>query len=150
MGDWIPIFGIVFGTIAWVIVVLAFFWARSRRLQQQAEVQSKLIDRFGSTPELISFLNSNAGRDFVNGVQTGTMYAARERVLSGVRKAIILSFLGLAFIALWLINDINGLAWPGVLLLALGLGYFVATYVSLSLSKRFGGPGEELNVPREP
>ena len=148
--EWIPILGIVFGTIGWVIVVLAFFWSRSRRLQLQAEVQSKLIERFGSTPELVQFLHSQAGRDFVNGVQTGTMYAARERVLSGIRKAIILSFLGAAFIALWLITDVTGLSWPGVLLLALGLGYFVATYVSLTLSKRFGEPGEELNVPRQP
>jgi hypothetical protein len=131
---WIPIVSIVFITMGWVVLVVAFFWWRNRRLQAQTEVQTKLIERFGSTPELVSFLNSQAGRDFVNGVQTGTMYAARNRVISGMQRAIILSVLGLAFIVLLFVMDQRGLAWPGIFLLALGLGFFLATWVSVRMA----------------
>ncbi len=147
-GLWIPIIGIIFGNLAFITVAVSFFWWRARRQQYQAEVQSKLIERFGSTPELITFLNSEAGRDFVNGVQTGTMTVARERVLSGIRRAIILSFLGAAFMALWGVMREDGLAWPGILFLAVGLGYGIATWVSVTLSKRWDR-NEALSVPRE-
>ena len=149
MGELIAIVAIIFSTLGWIVVVVAFFMWRNRKLQAQAELQSKLIDRFGSTPELISFLSSEAGRDFVNGVQRGTMHVARERVLSGVRRGIVFTFLGGAFLILWFVMDEVGLAWPAVLLLALGLGYFVATYASVAISQRFG-PGEDQSVPREP
>ena len=136
-GEWVSVVAIVFGTVSWVMVVVAFFWWLQRRRQLQTELQSKLIDRFGSTPELISFLNSEAGRDFVNGVQAGTMYAARDRVLSGVRRGILLTFLGGAFLVLWVVMELTALAWPAVLLLALGLGYFAATYAAIAISRRF-------------
>lgn len=149
MGEWIAIVAIVFSTLGWIVLILAFFWWRQRRLQVQAEVQGKLIDRFGSTPELIAFLNSEAGRSFVSGVQRGTMYAARERVLSGVRRGIVLSFLGIAFLAIGFVVGEKDMAWPGVLLLALGLGFLAATYASVEISKRFSS-SEDASVSREP
>jgi hypothetical protein len=137
-GEWVSIVGIIFGTISWMIIVVAFFFWRQRRLQVQAEIQTKLIERFGSSPELVTFLNSQAGRDFVNGVQTGTVTVVRDQVLNSIRRAIVLTFLGLAFLALWMVMDERGLAWPAILLLAVGIGYFVSSYVAVVVGRRLG------------
>ena len=78
--EWIPIVAII--TNCAMVVLIVFFVARSRqrRFEVHAQVQQKLIDRFGSAPELIEFLQSPAGREFVTGVQSAPMVLARERI----------------------------------------------------------------------
>ena len=125
-----------FGTFIFVVVIVAR--ARQRRQELQADVQSKLIERFGSAMELVDFLHSQAGREFVSGVQTGSRVVAGERVLGGIRRAIILSFGGLACLALWGVTRELGWVFPGFILLALGAGYLVAAMVSMKLSSQLG------------
>lgn len=137
MGDsFIAITGIIFGNLVFAILILAWWNMRKRRMELQAEVQTKLIERFGSTPELIEFLKSEAGRDFVNGVQRGSIVVTQERVLSGIRRAIILTFIGLGFVGMWLVYD-EFFAFPAILFLSLGIGFLVATVVSMKLSRRY-------------
>ena len=136
----IAIVGIVFGNLVFLAIVIAWWRTRQRKLELQAEVQSKLIERFGSTPELVNFLQSDAGRDFVNGVQVGsagnTRDRARDRILAGVRRSVLLSFLGLGFLFLWFVFEEDGFSVPAVILLSLGLGHLVATFISLSISRK--------------
>lgn len=121
-----------FGMVAFIVLVITR--ARQRRLEIQSELQSKLIEKFGSATELVTFLQSPVGREFVNGVQTGNTVLVRDRIVSGYRRAIVLSFFGAAFVALWAITGEVGLAWPGVLILALGLGYLFATMATAKLT----------------
>ena len=125
-----------FAMIVWIV------WlgtnAKNRRAQAQAEVQSKLIDRFGSAKEFIDFLQSPAGRQFVTGVEvTSTLYA-RDRIVSGFGKGIVLSLLGLGFLAIWIFDDNRGFLYPGFILLGLGAGFFLSTLLSLKLSRSYG------------
>ena len=130
----LPIIGMILSFAMVITIIIIVSRARERRLQIQAELQAKLIEKFGTTTELVTFLQSPVGRQFVNGVQSGNARLIQERVLSGYRRAIILSFIGVAFLVLWLITDLIGLAWPGVLLLALGLAYLVATMTTARLA----------------
>lgn len=120
-----------------VMVVLIVYFvsrARLRRAEVHAQVQSRLIDRFGSAPELIEFLQSPAGREFVSGVQSAPAVYARERIASGFTRSIVLSMLGLAFLGLtFFYND--DFAVPAAILFSLGIGYFLATFVSYRLSE---------------
>ena len=104
-------------------------------------MQSKLIERFGSAPEMISFLQSPAGREFVAGVQRPIVNQTRERILGGFTRSIVLSALGLGFLFLTFWED-NGWVIPGVIVLSLGLGYFVATMVSWRLSARLNAESQ--------
>jgi len=131
--EWIPIVAILssFGTA--VLVVYFVTRARQRRVELQAEMQSKLIDRFGSAPEMVGFLQSPAGREFVAGVQTAPALLTRERILGGFTRSIVLTFLGIAFLFLTFWED-NDFVVPAAILLSLGIGYFLATVVSWRLS----------------
>lgn len=123
-----------------MVVLIVFFVARSRqrRAELQAEVQTKLIDRFGSAPELVEFLQSPAGKQFVSGVQGVPGVLARERIMSGFTRSIVLSMLGAAFLALTFFYD-NDFAVPAAILFSLGIGFFLATLVSYRLSAQLHG-----------
>jgi hypothetical protein len=133
---------IILGT-GFFIMVAFIVWAkaiaRSQQARYNAEVQSKLIERFGSGPELIEFLKSSEGQQFATGISKLPKLAARDRVVSGFTRAIFLTFLGLAFLALCFTEMENpGFIIAGAILTALGLANLVSAMVSLKLSKRMG------------
>ncbi|HEX8408460.1 MAG TPA: hypothetical protein VF883_06325 [Thermoanaerobaculia bacterium] len=138
MDIWIPVIGMLSSTAMVVLIVYVVARSRQRRAELQAEVQTRLIDRFGSAPELINFLQSPAGQQFVNGVQSAPALMARERIMSGFTRAIVLSMLGAAFLALTFFYD-DDFAVPAAILFSLGIGYLLATLVSYKLSSAMSG-----------
>jgi hypothetical protein len=147
MMELIPILGILSSSTMVVLIVYFISRAKARRAEVQAEVQSRLIDRFGSAPELIEFLQSPAGRQFVNGVQSAPAMLTRERILSGFTRAIVLSMLGAAFLGLTFWYD-DDFAVPASILFSLGIGYLIATFVSYRLSRHLHG-GDVLHPPAD-
>lgn len=135
MLELIPLFGIFTTTVMVIFVVWTVTRARTRRAEVQAEVQTKLIDRFGTATELIDFLQSSAGRQFVSGVQSAPAIMARERIISGFTRSIVLTMLGTAFAMLTFFYD-DDFAVPAAILFCLGLGYVIATYVSYKLASK--------------
>jgi len=126
-----------FAMIAFVV------WAKSHTKTQEArynaEVQTKLIDRFGSGPEMIDFLKSPEGQQFATGISKLPKLAARDRVVGGFTRSIFLTFLGLAFLALEFTNMENpGFLIAGAILTALGLANLVSAIIALKLTKRMG------------
>jgi hypothetical protein len=113
--------------------------SRAQQARYNAEVQSKLIERFGSGPELIDFLKSAEGQQFATGISKLPKFAARDRVVAGFTRAIFLTFLGLAFLGLMFSEIGNpGFLITGSILTALGLANLVSSIISLRLSKRMG------------
>lgn len=136
--EWIPIVGMLssFGMV--VLVVYFVTRARARRAELQTEMQAKLIDRFGSAAEMVTFLQSPAGKEFVAGVQTAPSLLTRERVLGGFTRAIVLTALGMAFLFLTIFQDDDFIV-PAAIILSIGIGYLVATLVSWKLSASLTG-----------
>ena len=132
-GGLLPILGMLLSFGLLFLIIFVFTRARQRRLELQADLQGKLIDRFGSTPELVAFLQSPAGREFVLGVQQGPLHYTRERVISGFRRSIVLTLLGVALTALEMYD--HGFLPFGLVVLCLGLGYLGATIVTMKLSR---------------
>jgi len=129
----IPIIGILSSSAMVILVVWLVTRSRQRRVEVQVEMQSKLIDRFGSAPELVQFLHSPAGKQFVSGVQLAPSLLTRERILGGFTRAIVLTALGTAFLFLTFMYD-DDFAVPAAILFSLGIGYLLATIVSYKLS----------------
>src|SRR6476619_668714 len=131
----IPLFGMLMSFTIVGIIIISVTKSRQRRLEMQTEIQSKLIDKFGSTGELASFLQSEVGRQFVTGVQTTGQRHIHDRALSAVRVGIVCTALGIGFLVLWPLANARGLVWPGVLLFVLGAAYFGSAYSMM----RFAG-----------
>src|SRR3954453_8239544 len=125
-------------------VMIAFIvWAKAHTRAEQsrfnAEVQTKLIERFGSGPELIDFLKSPEGQQFATGISKLPKLAARDRVVGGFTRSIFLTFLGLAFLGLEMTDIENpGFLIAGAVLTALGLANLVSAFISMKLWKRMG------------
>src|SRR5947207_4579420 len=125
-----------FGMVVWIVWLSVS--AKNRRMQAQTEVQIKLIERFGTSKEFIEFLQSPAGQRFVSGVEVTTALYARDRIIRGFGTGIVISLLGLGFLAIWVFDNHGGFIYPGFILLGLGLGFFISALVSLKLSKFYG------------
>ena len=136
--EMIPIVGILASSAMVVFVVYFVTRSRQRRVEAQVEMQAKLIDRFSSASELVTFLQSPAGRQFVSGVQSAPAVMARERILSGFTRSIVLSMLGAAFLGLTFFYD-DDFAVPAAILFCLGVGYLLATFVAYRLSSHMHG-----------
>lgn len=126
----------LFGMIAFVVWTNAR--ARTDRARVQAAVQTKLIDRFGSAPELVEFLKSPEGRQFVGDIEQLPRHVAGEQILGGIRKGVTTALLGVGFLCVYMFWDNLGMLIPGFILLTLGLGFFISTIISVKLSRSWG------------
>ena len=134
MGEVIAVLGIIISFAFVFGVVTLLVRMRQRKYELQAEVQTKLIERFGTSQELVEFLQSPSGQQFVNGVQKENVIV-RNRALGGIRKAIILSFIGAGLLTISLMSGADWVSWFGVMFVALGVGYLVAAFVSMRLAR---------------
>jgi len=123
--------------------------AKNRRAAMQVEVQTRLIDKFSDAPQFIEFLNSDTGKQFLTGVDKMPQLMARDRIVGGVSRGVVVLLLGLAFIGIWIADRNIGFMYPGFILTGLGIGFFISTLISLKMSQRFGLIGEDAPTPRE-
>ncbi|MEA2163433.1 MAG: hypothetical protein QOK37_1560 [Thermoanaerobaculia bacterium] len=130
-------------------IVWAATSAKNRRAALQADVQTRLIDRFSNAPEFVDFLNSDTGKQFLTGVDKMPQLMARDRIIGGVSRGVIIMLLGAAFIAIWIADSNIDFMYPGFILMGLGIGFFISTLVSLKMSQRFGLIGDDTPTPRE-
>jgi hypothetical protein len=143
----------IIGTIMFFSTVIFVVWAgvhgKNRRAALQADVQTRLIDKFSSAPEFVDFLNSDTGKQFLTGIDKMPKLMARDRIVGGVSRGLILTLLGVAFVAIWIADSNVGFMYPGFILLGLGIAFFLSTLVSLKLSQRFGLIGDDSPTSRE-
>ena len=139
----IPVIAILGSFTMTIVIVISVTRARQRKHELQAQVQTKLIERFGSTPELIDFLQSPAGKEFVNGVQSAPVLHTRERAVAGISRSIIMAMLGLGFAGIWVVGGIRGFLIPAFIFLALGVGFLLAGLASMKLSGLIAPPSDD-------
>ena len=143
MADLVPIVAIimVFGggvAIFWVV------FSTIRRLKVarvQAEVQSRLIEKVGSSQDFLTFLGSESGKTLVDSI--GIEQPSRNpynRILVSVQAGVILLLLGIAFLFLGrhFTDASEGFVILGGLGVALGIGFLISAGLSYRLSKAFG------------
>lgn len=135
---WLPVLSII-GCFAFAIIfVMAVARTRQHRAELQAQVQSKLIDRFQSAPELIDFLKSSTGQEFISGVRVKQTTYVTRRLVGSIRAAVFLAVLGLGFLILWPLTGEPAFIYPGVLMLALGGGFYFSAIVSVKMARDWG------------
>jgi hypothetical protein len=128
----IPLAGIgMIAFIAWVIV--RGFVSRS---QHRLEAHSRMLDRFGSSAEFVSFLQTPEGRGYLQGVAQGSHKSQKEKILGSVRTGVILVFLSLGImVAGFLAGGGADALVIGVFGIFLGAGFLASAAISYRLSK---------------
>jgi len=113
--------------------------AKAGGIRARAEFQKQLLDKFGSGRELSEFLETKESQRFLN--ELWSQGAGRtNRVLRALQNGIVLTMLGLGFLALSHMR--RGFVTPGVLVLSLGVGFLLSAVIAHQLSKKLGGSGD--------
>ena len=140
-------FGMGIGLLVWLIrtFVDARRWSRIAKLQ--ADVHTKLLDRFTANEDLLAYIQSPAGAKFLESSPITLDAAPRNvgapmgRILWSVQGGVVLMAGG---VGLQVVSGqvTDGAGQPlhalGVLGMALGLGFVVSAIVSYAISRRLG------------
>jgi len=132
----LPILFAGFGFIVWTVVTSIRFYKTAKL---QADVQTKLLEKFGSGQELLAYVQSDAGKKFLESLamEQRTPYG---RILGAAQASVILALLGLALLFLRgrVPGAEEGFLVTGTIVLSLGIGFGLAAALSYFLSRSFG------------
>lgn len=119
-------------------------WIRATRLQ--SELNNRLFERMGSNEQLLAYLQSQAGQQLmatpvVVDQPASAIAAPFSRILWAVQAGIVLISGGVGFLVIrrYVIEEAGeALLTVGVLAIAVGVGFALASVASYLLSQRFG------------
>lgn len=127
---------IPFGAFA-MVALIVLFGTREKQTQARAraEVQKELINKFSSGAELSEFLGTEGSQRLLGELETPKL-SAKEKILRSTKVGVVLTVVGLGMLAL--LTQEPDLIIPAVILLALGVGFLLAAFISYRLSKSLG------------
>jgi hypothetical protein len=148
-GTVILVFAVVLSMTLWLIrtVLEQRRWNRLSKIQ--AEVHTKLMDRFSSNDELIAYVQTPSGRRFLESgpsplqetTPSRSVGAPFSRILWSVQAGVVLAIAGLGglFLSTRLEYEASQFFFVlGVLGLALGAGFVFSAVASYALSRKLG------------
>jgi hypothetical protein len=141
------IFGTITGVLVWLIRTAVDYrrWLRLTRVQ--TETHTKLLDRLTNQEDLLAYMQSPAGRRFLESAPIALDPSSRplgaplSRVLWSVQAGVVLLVLGIGvlFVARGAAPEVaDGVRVIGVLGLSLGLGFVLSGAAAFVLSRRMG------------
>lgn len=133
---------VAFTFFAWVFKVI-LEW---RRLRHKSELHHKLVEKFGSAKELTEFLETDGGNRFLRSLTINGL-APKEKLLASVSRGVVLTFLGIGLFVLGqiFVGEMRFFNAFGIIAIALGIGFLVSTFISFTLSKKWGIINGEMN-----
>jgi hypothetical protein len=131
----------VFGSVAKQVVDYRR-WVRQTRMQ--TDVHTKILDRMQSNEDLLAYVQTPAGRNFLEfspANQTPEPGAPLSRILWSVQAGVVLAALGIGFA--FARNNVPEEVVPaftvlGIIVMALGLGAVMSAVVAYMLTARLG------------
>ena len=121
-------------------------WARVSKVQ--SEVHTKLLDRFTSNQDLLTYIQTSAGKHFLESAPIAidpvspAPGAPMNRILFSVQAGIILASAGVGLNLVGRTFSVQEMAQPlyvlGALALALGVGFVLSASVAYVMSRRLG------------
>jgi hypothetical protein len=137
----------ILGVFIWLVKTAVDHRRWLRLTRTQTEVHTKLLDRLGTNEELMAYIQSPAGRRFLESApinleqEPRTTNAPVSRILWSMQAGVVLGALGLGF---WLVQtrttlEVSEGFWIiGVLIAALGFGFLASAVVAYVISSRLG------------
>lgn len=137
----------IFLAIVWIIRLFVQNNRWNRAFRQQMEMHGRLIDKFGTSQELIAYLDSEAGKQFLTGSPIGMgpesgprMPNAVARVLTPLQIGIVMTLLGIGLFFLRHVGSDTdeGMTVLGTLVLTPGIGFILSAAATWVLGHRLG------------
>jgi hypothetical protein len=133
--------------LLWVFRVVIENRRWGRLFQVQSEAHTKLLERFGSSEELLAYMRTEPGRRFLESAPLAigmdssmAVPSPAGRLMTSLQVGIVLALAGVGLI--YIRNSVPEGTHPllvfGVLGLTLGLGFIVSTGASLALARHLG------------
>lgn len=134
-------------SLIWLIRTLLDWRRWTRMARSQAEVHAKLLDRFTANEDLLAYIQTPAGRRFLESgpvlAESGPrpLGAPVSRILWSFQAGVVLAMVGLGLfftsgLVVWEVGQ--GFTVLGVLALALGVGFILAGVAAWLISRRMG------------
>lgn len=143
-------FGIAIGLLTWLIRTFIDYRRWSRLSKVQAEVHTRLLDRFNTNEELMAYIATPAGSRFLSsapisldtGSASRSMGAPLSRIMLSLQAGLVLAAAGIGLmVASQTVSQLDA-AEPlhilGVISIALGAGFAVSAAASFLISKKLG------------
>lgn len=148
MGELIPIIivPVIFLVMGWMVRTVSVNRRLRETARMQTEMQTKLLEKFGTSQEMLQYLESEAGKKFV---ESASLERANPhgRILSGIQAGILLVLGSVAMFASSSNFDREGPAqvcsFLGLMGIMLGSGFLISSFVAYRLSKNWGLFGAE-------
>jgi len=134
------------GALMWGIKSLIEYRRWLRITKTQNEIHSKLLDRFTASEDLLTYIQTPAGRRFIESapvvIDPGVHASAPlGRILWSVQVGLVLALggIGMSYASRYLQNEATQpLFVLGVLGIALGVGFVLSAFMSYLISRRMG------------
>lgn len=139
------VFATILGSILWLVRVILDNRRWSKVAAIQTDIHNKLLEKFASSQELLAYMETEAGRRFLESTPLGIERGPSPtfpfgRIMWSAQAGVVVVLVGVAL--LWLQNQIPDGAQPllvfGTLALALGIGLVLSAGLSYVLAKSFG------------
>jgi hypothetical protein len=130
--------------IAWIAWIIFSSIRRFLMARLQATLQAKLLDRIDSPETLLTYVSTDAGREFVDALRLEREREPRpapfRSILIGVQSSIVLIVFGAALLLLHATHTLpdDSAVVMGTVPLALGIGLGVAAVATYVISRSFG------------
>jgi hypothetical protein len=150
MGDLVPflIFVGILGAVLWLVRVFLENRRWSRIFKLQSDVHARLIERFGSSQELLTYMGTEAGKRFLEAapIPVGMEPDQRvpnavARVLTPLQIGVVLTLLGIGLLSLK--NSLGAemtspMLLMGTVVLMPGIGFILSAGITWLLAARLG------------
>lgn len=143
----LTVMSLVGGVLIWLVGRLLDYRRWLRMARTQTEVHNKILDRFAGTGELTAYIQSEAGRRFLEAAPITPdsprgVAAPLGRILWSLQAGIVLGFAGIGL--RWMGQQVTpaeaaqGFSMLGVLGISVGLGFVISAAAAYVLSRRLG------------
>jgi len=140
-------FGMAIGLVTWLIRTWLDYRRWSNLAKVQADVHTKLLDRFTANEELLAYIQSPAGSKFLESSPIALDAGAHSvgaplgRILWSIQAGVVLAAAGIGL--MFVSGHVSGdAAQPfhamGILGIALGIGFAISAIISFAISYRLG------------
>jgi len=149
INDGLPFLGVLaaMGAFLWLVQVLLENRRWGRIFKLQSDVHGKLIERFGTSQEVLTYMSTDAGKRFLEatpisvGLDRGAPVPSPvAKVLTPLQIGIVMSLLGIGLLSLRhsLPEAASGLMVVGTVIMMPGLGFIISAGVTWFLAQHLG------------